>query len=252
MTELVRDPFSIAPGTVQQGQKRVRAYSAGRLVVDSVAPLLVWEHQYFPQYFFAEGDLEVELVPAGKGPRSKILGPSELFDVVVDGVLPKAARRYPEASAPDVREAFTLTWADFETWMEEDELVYTHPRSPYVRIDTLASSRHVRVVADGVVVAESTRPVILHETGLGPRYYLPRVDVRMDLLTPASTQSHCPYKGTASYWGLAVGEIEVVDAVWSYATPFPEATKVEGLVSFWTEKDDALELWVDGTRVGQP
>lgn len=248
MTELTRDPFTIAPGTVQQGQRRVRAYSAGRLVVDSVAPLLVWEHQYFPQYFFSEGDLEVELVPAGKGPRSKVLGPSELFDVVVDGVLRKAARRYPEAPAPEMREAFTLTWADFDTWLEEDELVYTHPRSPYVRVDALASSRHVRVVADGVVVAESTRPVILHETGLGPRYYLPRVDVRMDLLTLTSTQSHCPYKGTASYWRLAVGDVEVPDAVWSYATPFPEATKVAGMVSFWAEKDDALELWVDGAR----
>ncbi|MGM0385309.1 MAG: DUF427 domain-containing protein [Actinomycetota bacterium] len=250
MTDIVQNPFTIAPGTVQQGLRRVRAYSAGELAVDAVAPLLVWEHQYYPQYFVAESDLEVELEPAGKGPRSKVLGPSELFDVVfVDRVLPKAARRFPEAPVEAMREAFTLTWGDFDTWLEEDEVVHTHPRSPYVRIDALVSSRHVRVVAGGVVVADTTRPVILHETGLGPRYYLPRVDVRMDLLTPTATESHCPYKGTASYWSLAAGDTEVTDAVWGYVMPLPEAVKVAGLVSFWTEKDPALELWVDGTRV---
>ena len=72
MTDIVESPFAIAPGTVQQGHKRVRAYSAGELVVDSQAPLLVWEHPYFPQYFFAEPDLEVELRPAGTGPRCSV------------------------------------------------------------------------------------------------------------------------------------------------------------------------------------
>ncbi len=146
-----------------------------------------------------------------------------------------------------MREAFTLTWAEFDTWLEEDEIVHTHPRSPYVRIDALASSRHVRVVAGGVVVADSTRPVILHKTGLGSRYYLPRVDVRMDLLAPTGTESHCPYKGTGTYWSLAAGDTEVTDAVWGYVVPLPEEAKVAALVSFWTEKDPAHELWVHGS-----
>ena len=251
MTGIVRDPFTITPGTVQHGLRRVRAFSAVRLVVDSVAPLLVWAHAHFPQYFFHDGDIEVELLPAGNGPRSKVLGPSELFDAVVDGVVhPKVAQRFPQAPVPAMREAFTLTWSAFDAWLEEDEPVYTHPRSPHVRVDALASSRHIRVVVGGVVVAESARPVVLHETGLEPRYYLPRVDVRMDLLTPTATQTNCPYKGTATYWSLAVQGVEVPDAVWGYATPFPEASKIAGLVSFWYEKDEDIELWVDGQRVG--
>lgn len=252
MADIVQNPFVIAPGTVQPGLRRVRALSGGALVVDAVAPLLVWEHAYYPQYFFAESDLEVELRPAGRGPRSNALGPSEVFDLLVeDRVLPQAARRFPEAPVVAMREAYTLTWSALDTWLEEDEVVYTHPRSPYVRIDALPSSRHVRVVLNGEVVAESKRPVVLHETGLAPRYYLPQVDVRMDLLTPTMTASHCPYKGAASYWSLAVDDAEVNDVVWGYSTPLPEAAKLAGLVAFWPEKSADLEVYIDGQLIGQ-
>ena len=151
MTEIVENPFVITPGTVQQGHKRVRAFSAGALVVDAGAPLQVWEHPYFPEYFFAAQDLVVELRPAGRGPRSKVLGVSDVFDVLVgDRVLPRAARRHPEAEVAALRDAYALTWSAFDTWMEEDDIVFTHPRSPYVRIDALASSRHVIVTLAGV------------------------------------------------------------------------------------------------------
>ena len=251
--EIAENPFVIEPGTVQRGRTRIRAFSAGDLVADAVEPLLVWEHPYFPQYFFSPADLEVELRPAGTGPRSKVLGPSEVFDVVVDErVLPKAASRFPEAPVPGVREAFTLTWSSFDTWFEEDEIIHTHPRSPYVRIDALPSSRHVRVVLQGEVIADSRRPVLLAETGLVPRYYLPRVDVRMDLLTPTDTVSHCPYKGTASYWKVSVDSAEVTDAIWGYDSPLPEAARVAGFVCFWPEKSADLEVYVEGERIGQP
>ena len=93
-----------------------------------------------------------------------------------------------------------------DAWFEEDEEVFTHPRDPYTRVDILPSSRHVRVEVDGVTVAESTKPTLLFETGLPTRYYLPKTDVRMDLLAPSTTSSHCPYKGQADYWSFSLGE----------------------------------------------
>ena len=253
MTEIVQNPFVIEPGTVQQGGKRVRAFSSGELVVDSRSPLLVWEHQHFPEYFFAASDLKVTLRPNGRGPRSKALGVSEVFDVLIGGrVVPRAARRYPEAKVEELRDAYALTWSAFDTWMEEDEVVYTHPRSPFVRIDALTSSRHVTVRLNGEIVAESSRPVVLFETGGVPRYYLPQVDVRMDLLIPTATTSHCPYKGTATYWNLAVNGAELIDVAWSYRTPLPESIRIAGLVAFWPEKSDELEVEIDGQRIGRP
>jgi uncharacterized protein (DUF427 family) len=138
-----------------------------------------------------------------------------------------------------------------DEWLEEDEPVYTHPRDPHKRVDILASSRHVRVAVDGVTVAESSRPVILFETGLPPRYYLPLPDVRTALLRPSETMSHCPYKGTASYWSVVTGRGDSVheDIVWLYRSPLPESQKVAGLACFYDEKAD---VYLDGVLQERP
>jgi uncharacterized protein (DUF427 family) len=96
------------------------------------------------------------------------------------------------------------------------------------RITTRPSERHVRVLAGGEVLAESRRAVELDETGLPTRYYLPREDVRTDLLTPSATTSHCPFKGDASYFS-APG---VQDAFWVYEAPSKEEAKpIAGLLA---------------------
>src|SRR5207253_4335242 len=115
-----------------------------------------------------------------------------------------AALRYSESPIAELRDTIRLDWNGMDAWFEEDEEVFTHPRDPYTRVDILPSSRHVRVEVDGVTVAESTKPTLLFETGLATRYYLPKTDVRMDLLTSTATSSHCPYKGDANYWSLAL------------------------------------------------
>ncbi|MFI9485749.1 DUF427 domain-containing protein [Promicromonospora sp. NPDC052451] len=253
MPDIVQNPFAIEPGTVQRGLTRVRALSAGEVVADAAVPLLVWEYSYAPRYFFSPGHVRARLRPAGPGKPSRVLGRSELFDVVLgDRVLAGAAQRYPEAPVEGMRGSYTLTWSAMDTWLEEDEVIHFHARSPYVRVDTLHSSRHVRVVVRGEVVADSHRPVVLTETGLAPRYYLPRVDVRMDLLSPTDAVSYCPYKGTARFRALTVGGVRVPDVVWGYETPLREAAGVTGLVCFWPEKSADVEVYVDGERIGQP
>ena len=74
----------------------------------------------------------------------------------------------------------------------------------------------------------------------------------MDLLIPTATTSHCPYKGTATYWNLAVNGAELIDVAWSYRTPLPESIRIAGLVAFWPEKSDELEVEIDGQRIGRP
>src|SRR5260370_17754882 len=93
-------------------------------------------------------------------------------------------------------------WNAVDAWYEEDEEVFVHPRDPYSRVDTVHSSRHVRVEVDGQVIANTERPVLLFETGLPTRYYIPKLDVRMDLLHGTDTVTHCPYKGDSSYWSF--------------------------------------------------
>src|SRR5439155_597491 len=83
----------------------------------------------------------------------------------------------------------------------------------------------VRVEPDAVVLAESRNAHVLFETGLPARWYVPKVDMRMDLLEPTATVTHCPYKGQAEYWSARVGDRLVPDLAWSYRTTLPESQK---------------------------
>jgi uncharacterized protein (DUF427 family) len=93
--------------------------------------------------------------------------------------------------------------------------------------------------------AETAKPTLLFETGLPTRYYLPKTHVRLDLLGPSDTASHCPYKGQAEYWSIRLDDEIRPDIAWSYRTPLPESQKIAGLISFYPDK---VELHVDGIR----
>jgi uncharacterized protein (DUF427 family) len=226
---------------VEHSRKRVRILLAGELVADTIAPLLVWELPYFPTYYVPVGDVSAKLIPAGAADDPR-LGKAELFTVQVPGgaTADRAARQYPDSPARQLHDAIRFEWDAMSEWLEEDEPVYTHARDPHTRVDILASSRRVRVEIDGVTVADSRSPRILFETGLPPRYYLPLSDIRTDLLRPSGTQTHCPYKGMASYWSVDTGIGLHPDLVWIYRTPLPESQKVAGLAAFFDEKVDVF------------
>ncbi len=116
---------------------------------------------------------------------------------------------------------------------------------PYTRIDVLRSSRRVRVRAGDTVVAESTRPRMLLESGLPVRWYLQPEDVRTDLLQPSATTTRCPYKGVAHYWSLRPTDRLEQDIVWSYPEPLHDATGVRGLLCFF---NDRVEMEVSVRR----
>jgi uncharacterized protein (DUF427 family) len=235
---------------VETSQKRVRAYLAGQVVADTSRPLLVWELPYFPTYYFPVDDLRATLTPAGAGRHSPSRGDAEMFDIVVgNSTAPGAALRYPASPIEALRDAVRVDWDAMDEWLEEDEPVYTHPRDPYHRIDILASGRHVEVSIEGMTVADSHQPRILFETGLPPRYYLPLTDIRVDLLRPSETVTHCPYKGAASYWSIEVGGTVHRDLIWIYRAPLAESQKIAGLACFYNEK---VDLHVDGMLQDRP
>ena len=235
---------------VQPSEKRVRAYLGQELALDTTRPLLVWEVPYYPTYYVPIEDVRAELVATGAVDHSPSRGDADVYDVKVGrATAGSAARRYAESPIPELRAAVRLEWAAMDQWLEEDEPVYVHPRDPYTRVDILSSSRHVLVLIDGVEVADSRQPRILFETGLPPRYYLPLPDVQLRLLVPSTTVSHCPYKGTASYWHADVNGRRYEDIVWTYRSPFPESQKVAGLAAFYNEK---VDLYVDGEPLERP
>ncbi|GIH97118.1 DUF427 domain-containing protein [Planobispora siamensis] len=236
------EPITRGRVRIEPSAKRVRAFLGGRAVADTVRPLLVWEIPYYPAYYIPREDVVAELKPNGGTRRSPSRGDGVLYDVA--GVA-DAALAYPDSPIEELRGYVRLEWEAMDAWFEEDEEVYVHPRDPYSRVDILPSSRHVRVEVDGVTVADSRSPRILFETGLPPRYYLPKTDVRLDLLTPTATVTRCPYKGQAEYWSVN-GH---ADLAWSYRTPLEESQRVAGLICFYNEKTD---VYVDGVLQDRP
>jgi uncharacterized protein (DUF427 family) len=236
----------------EPGAKRVRAYLGGEVVADTIHPVLVWEVPYYPAYYFPVADVRTDLLePDGGVAHSPSRGDGRTYTITAGGKqAPGAAVRYEDSPIPELRDLVRLEWDAMDAWFEEDEEVFTHPRDPYTRVDILASSRHVRVEVAGVTVAESSSPRLLFETGLPTRFYLPKPHVRLDLLVPTDTVSHCPYKGRAEWWSVRAPDGTVhEDLAWSYRTPLPESRQVAGLIAFYDEK---VDVHVDGALQERP
>jgi uncharacterized protein (DUF427 family) len=227
----------------EAGAKRVRAYLDGHLVADTIHPLYVWEIPYYPAYYVPAADVRAELAATGTTTHSPSRGDAQHYDVKVGSTVAQgAALIYPESPIEELRDHVRLDTDSMSAWFEEDEEVFFHPRSPRTRIDVLPTSRHVQVLLGDTVLADTTRAHALFETGLPPRWYVPKLDVRMDLLGPSDTITHCPYKGTPVHYSAPI-EGEVTDVAWSYPTPLPESQRVAGLVCFYA---DRVRVLVDG------
>ncbi len=229
--------------------KRVRVMLGGEIVADTTSPLLVWEVPYYPTYYFPEADVRTDLLVAtGETRRSPSRGEATQY-VVKAGNSEGVAYAYHQPKIPELAGHYAFVWKTMDHWFEEEEEVFVHARDPYTRIDILPSSRRVRVEIDGVTVADSTNGAFLFETGLPVRYYLPKTDVRMDLLTPTETRTACPYKGEARYWSVTVNGKTYEDVVWGYDSPLPESFGIGGMVAFYNEK---VDIYVDEVLQERP
>ena len=117
------------------------------------------------------------------------------------------------------------------------------------RIELEPEPRRVEVVVDGVVLASSTSAIVLVETGLPRRHYLPRDDVHMHMLDATLTETVCPFKGSASYWTARVGDAEHRDLAWSYESPIEGMEAIAGHLCFYGERADHV---LDGETVERP
>jgi uncharacterized protein (DUF427 family) len=223
----------VPPGHVEPAPRRVRAFLGGALVLDTTRALYLWEWPPYPQYVVPLADVAPGVLVDEGTPVSSDLGAAALHGVRAGGQdRPGAARVHAGDRIPALAGTVRFRWSALDAWFEEDEEVFVHPRSPYSRVDALRSSRTVRVERDGVLLAESRSPVLVFETGLPPRSYLPRTDVRWEHLTPSDTVTVCPYKGrTSGYWSASVGGGTVTDIAWSYDFPTRDLLPIAGLVA---------------------
>lgn len=238
---------------IEPSPRRVRLFFRGVAVADSKRPQLLIETGRLPVYYFPIEDVRMDhMVATGHKTVCPYKGNARHWSLRVgDREAENAAWSYPtpKPDGPDLTDLVAFRWEAADAWREEDEEVFGHPRSPYHRVDVVESSRRVEVKLDGMTVADSRRPRLLFETGLPTRYYLPTLDVRLDLLRPESRKSRCPYKGVASYWSVVIEDKKHENVVWCYETSIPEAPKLAGLFCFLNERSD---IYVDGELQERP
>src|SRR4051812_6585596 len=162
----------------EPAHRRVRAFLGGEAVGDTVDALYVWEGPHYPQWYLPLADVAAGAFEStATETRSPSRGTGGHYTVKAGGKeAVDAAWRYADSPIEELRDRVRIDWDAMDAWFEEDEEVFVHPRSPHARIAILPSSRPVVVEVDGVVVADTTHPAFLHETGLPMRTYIPKVD----------------------------------------------------------------------------
>jgi uncharacterized protein (DUF427 family) len=197
---------------VEVHPRRVRGVKDGDTVVQSERVRLVYRTGSLPRFAFPAQDVRVAADPE-----------------------------------PAVEGYVTVAWDAVDTWFEEDDEIVVHPRDPYHRIDVLNTSRRILVRVGDDLVAETTAARILFETGLPPRYYLPRDGVRMELLTLSDVRTGCAYKGFPEHFDVASSPA----VAWSYTEPRRDAELVRDRICFYQERAE-VELEVDGIPGERP
>jgi uncharacterized protein (DUF427 family) len=242
------------PVRLEPNHRRLRVAVDGVVVADTIRSLYLFELGHLPVYYFPKDDVRFDLLQhTDRTTHCPRKGDAEYWSIVVgDRRIDNAVWGYPvplEGTA-DLSAYVAFYWNKVDNWFEEDEEVFVHARDPYKRVDALRSSRHVEVRLHGETIADTTRPVLLFETSLPTRYYIPKFDVRLDLLRPSAHTTACPYKGTANYFSVSVPGTEVVENVaWVYRTPIPQVPTIENHLCFFNERVDLL---VDGELQERP
>jgi uncharacterized protein (DUF427 family) len=238
----------------EKSPRRVRVAFNGETVADSTAAHLLFETRHLPIYYFPRADVRMELLRATEHHSyCPYKGTASYWSIAIgDRVSENAVWGYPApfAEVAAIEDYVAFYWNRVDHWFEEDDEIFVHARDPYKRVDVVNSSRQIKVIVGGETVAETTRARFLYETRLPTRYYILPEDVRMDLLVPSEKVTACPYKGTARYYSVKIGDHVFADTVWSYPDPIAECPKIKGYLCFFSEHVD--EILLDGVPIERP
>ena len=221
--------------------RRVRGLVAGKTVVDSDNAMLLHETDTMVTLYFPIADVSADyLTKTDHSTHCPFKGDASYWSLDVDGAAQENAMwgyEDPIESAPWLKSYVAFYWNAMDQWFDEDAEIFGHFRDPYHRVDARPSSRPVSVTIAGETAAKSDRALVVSETGMPNRYYIPEADVRTDVFSETDSSTHCPYKGQAEYRTLA-GDASVGDVAWIYSEPFDESARLKGHWAFYDNVAD--------------
>jgi uncharacterized protein (DUF427 family) len=233
--------------------KRIRVEVGGEVIADSRHAFILHESGLQPMYYFPPEDVRTDIMtPTDRHTHCPKKGDASYYTITAGGETVENGAWYyhdPLPDAPFIKDLVAFYFDRMGRWLEEGEEIVVHPRDPYHRVDVVSTDRHIRVLLEGEVLAETDRALALFESNLPPRWYIPREDVRAELVA-SDTVTHCPYKGTASYYSVKRADGgDGTDLIWYYTAPLAEVGRIAELLCFFNEKVD-IEL--DGELQERP
>jgi uncharacterized protein (DUF427 family) len=242
---LVPDPLPERLLYAEPLRRRMRVRFGGTWIADSDDVMLLHEPGRYPVAYFPAGDIaDGVLEPGEYTTRHQDLGVRSWYAAQVGAYRkPRVAWEHTELPdyASELKGRIAFAWRAMDAFYEEDERIFGHAADSYHRIDIRQASRHLLVRYQDRVIADTTCPLALYESGFAPRWYVPRADVDETALT-TNGPTFCPYKGLATYYDIG----DTHRAAWSYEDARPEVRRISGLISFEPHK---TEIQLDGTRL---
>ncbi len=238
-------PMNNFPMLILPSAKRVRALLGGTILADSRDALVAHERGFTPVYYFPRDDVDTaRLSPTNKTLISDTRGVARLFTVAAASGRPAQVEaawsiETPTRAAAQLEGRFAFYFDRVDQWLEDGDEIKGSVPDPFVRIDIRRASEPVEVWLNGIVVARSTRALVVYETGLMPRYYFPLEDIEPAVVEPSRTTTTCVYKGDSRYADVVANGRRVEDGAWSYSNSTDECVRLKDHWCFWMEKMDA-------------
>jgi len=243
---LVPDPLPERLLYAEPLRRRMRVKFGGTWVADSEDVVLLHEPRRYPVAYFPLGGVSPDVLePSDHATQHRDLGATSWYTVRA-GTHSKPRAAWQHTELPDYGGELTgrvaFAWRAMDAFYEEDQRIVGHAADAYHRIDIRRTSRHLVVGHADQVIADTTRPLALYESGFAPRWYVPRADVNESALTAVEGQTFCPYKGVCSYYDIR----DARRGAWSYLDAWPEVGAVAGFISF---EPGLVEVSLDGRRL---
>ena len=231
---------------VEPLRRRMRVRFGGTSIADSEQVLLLFEPGRYPVAYFPKADVSPEvLVPMDYATQHPDLGVTSWYTVRAgERTAPRGAWQHTAlpAHARELELRFAFAWHSMDAFYEEDERIVGHAADSYHRIDIRQTSRHLVVSDRDRIIADTTKPLVLYESGFAPRWYVLRADIDEPALIPVERRTFCPYKGICSYYDIGDSRL----AAWSYSDAYSEVNRISNLVSF---EPDVISVYLDGRQL---
>jgi len=243
---LVAQPLPKRLLYVEPLRRRMRVRFGGKFIADSENVLLLFEPGHYPMGYFPESDIAPGVLTLTEHTtQHPDLGLTAWYSLQAgDKTAARGAWQHTGLPnyASDLHGRIAFAWPAMDAFYEEDERILAHAADSYHRIDIRQSSRHLVVRNGDHIVADTSRPLVLYESGFAPRWYVLRADIDESLLTPVRRQTFCPYKGICNYYDIGNAPL----AAWSYLVAYDQVTRISNLVSF---EPDIVSVQLDGIQI---